>query len=466
MNFSFYIYGTPNGYNQYPADSKSLALQEFAQNNSTESQLTVCRREQLVYCAYIRKLQEKTNSYLGFCLVFNGVYCQNPQKLFSLFDRAFDDVLMKGELLRFEKEKAIFTIGKFTEKPIEIDRLKTFFKNYLESDFIRDFVSVPASFKVGNGKKTLSIRETNSEILAAIREFDCVHLSNSEKSLSELERTHKMLSELYAEKQNLDTKYRKLTVQKKQYRLVLFLCLAVICCAIGLFTFNKNLQNRDSQIRSLNEENRKQQSEMEKMDTIISQLQIEQEELINENSVSTDKIKQMVEVENENRSLKSQNEQLVDKVNEKQKEIDKRKTELSGFEDLRKTFPIKITRIELGNTKDDGSVIDDYGSVLSSSKMRYLSPKIYFTNYLKEGKTFNFTVHYYDSQWKLSYNAPTKERPADQMPTSARYISTTANSATLNGWGTASGGTWKADTYTVEIWSDGVCLGSKKFTIN
>jgi hypothetical protein len=80
---------------------------------------------------------------------------------------------------------------------------------------------------------------------------------------------------------------------------------------------------------------------------------------------------------------------------------------------------------------------------------------------LEKGKTFNFTINYYDSQGKLQYNISTGARPA-----SKNYISPTDYSAILTGWGNTSGGAWNADTYTVEIWSDGVCLGSGKFTIN
>ncbi len=184
MNFSFYIYGTPDGYNQYPADNNSTLFQDFAQNNTTESQLTVCRKGHLVYYAYLRRLQEESNSYLGFCLTFNGVYCQNLQKLFALFDRVFDDVLMKGEFaVRIEKEKCTYLVSKFTDRPFEIERIKEFFKYELENNYNRYFAAISASFKFGNGKKTVSIKETNSDILAAIAEYDCVHISNNEKSL-------------------------------------------------------------------------------------------------------------------------------------------------------------------------------------------------------------------------------------------------------------------------------------------
>ena len=314
MNYSFYIYGTPNGYNQYPADNNSTAFQDFAQSNATESQMTVWRKEHLIYYSYLRLLQEKSNNYLGFCLTFNNIYCQNPQKLFTLFDRVFDDVLIKGELLRFDKNKITYTIDKFAEKPLEIERINNFFKFELENNFIRDFTTIPASFKIGNGKISISVRETSSEILATISEFDCVHISNNEKSLSELERTHKMLVDLYAEKQDLETKYRKIVAQKKQYKVVILLCLVLIGCAIGLFTFNKNLQSKDSQINTLNSTVNQQQSKIENLNTNIADLQVKNNTLLSENLSLSNNLQKITADKDH---LFSENEQLNSTISDK-----------------------------------------------------------------------------------------------------------------------------------------------------
>jgi hypothetical protein len=265
----------------------------------------------LVYYVYLRRLQEKSSSYLGFCIIFNGIYCRNLKKLFDFFDRAFYDAQLKGELLQFEKGKCVYIISKFAEKPLEIERIKTFFKNGLESDFTRDFTNISPAFKVGNGDKTISVKENDIDILAAISKFDIVHISNNEKSLSELERTHKMLTDLYAEKQELSQKYNKLVAQKKQYKVVLFLCLIVIGCTIALFAFNKNLQSKDSQISSLNDEIIQKQDDIETLNANIVNLQIERESLTNEVSSLT----------NENSNLQSKNRSLQTDLKDKNKEL-------------------------------------------------------------------------------------------------------------------------------------------------
>lgn len=350
MNFSIYIYGSPSGYNQYPADSNSDLFQDLAQNKTTESQLTVCRKGQLVYYSYMRSLQEKSNNYLGFCLIFNGVYCQNSQKLFELFDSAFDDVLLKGEMLKFEKDKIVYTVSKFAEKSLEIERIKTFFKEELENNFYRDFVALPTSFKVGNGKKSISVKEANSDILSVIAEFDCVHITNNEKSLSELERTHKMLNDLYADKQNLDAKYRKLLAQKKQYKVVILLCLVVISCAAGLFAFNSSLKSRDSQIHNLNNQVKLQQTDIENLNTNIVQLQGERADLTVENSKLISNLQEIrVEKENlldENMQLDRENNNLRYKVSNLESQNNSYRSENTNLQSKNRGFQQDISTKE------------------------------------------------------------------------------------------------------------------------
>lgn len=290
MNFSFYILGAPNGYNQYPADNNSTAFQEFIQTNTTESQLTVKRSGQLVYYVYMRRLQEKSSNFLGFCLVFNGVYCRKSKKLFELFDRAYFDVQLKGEFLKFDKGKSNYIISKFVEKSLEIERIKTFFKNNLEHDFIHDFTNLSPSFKLGNGHKTISIKENDIYILATISEYEIVHISNNEKSLSELERTQKMLTDLYAEKHTLQQNFNKLLAKKKQYSIIIALCFILISSGTGLFVFNINLQSKESRINNLIKEITQKRVDVKNLENEVTQLRTEKQKLTSEKRTLQDNI--------------------------------------------------------------------------------------------------------------------------------------------------------------------------------
>lgn len=318
MVFSFYISGTPSGYNQYPADSNSILLQNFAQDNTSESQLTVCRKGQLVYYAYSRRLYEKSNNYLGFCLIFNGIYCRSSKMLFDLFDKAFYDAQLKGELLKFEKGKSFYSINNFAEKQIEIERIYNFFKYNIENDFKRNFANIPVSFEVGNGKKTISLKENDIDILAAKSKFDIVHISNNEKSLSELERAHNMLTDMYAEKMVLDKKYKKLLSQKKQYKVVLILCLILFCCVFGLFVFKNTLQSKDMQISNLNTELLQKQTDIENLNTQVTNLQVEGENLKRKNLRLTNEVSQLSD---RNNDLRASNVQLNTEIRDKNNQI-------------------------------------------------------------------------------------------------------------------------------------------------
>lgn len=339
MVFSFYISGTPSGYNQYPADNNSILLQNFAQDNTSESQLTVCRKGQLVYYAYSRRLQEKSNNFLAFCLIFNGVYCRSSKKLFNLFDKVFYDVQLKGELLKFEKGKSSYGINNFAEKQIEIERIYSFFKYNIENDFKRDFAHIPVSFEVGNGKKTISLKENDNDILAAKSKFDIVHISNNEKSLSELERAHKMLTDIYAEKQDLDKKYKRLLSQKKQYKVVLILCLILFCCIFGLFAFKNTLQSKDMQISNLNMELSEKQTDIENLNTQVTNLQVEGENLKSENLRLTNEVSQLSDM---NIDLRASNVQLNFEISDKNNQI-------SNLISLRNIYKRDYNKLQLIN---------------------------------------------------------------------------------------------------------------------
>jgi hypothetical protein len=200
---------------------------------------------------YVRKVPSSNGLYFGFCLVLTGVYCLNCHTLNDLFDAAFYDVLMKGELLRFQKDKYSYTVSKFAENADEIKRINQFFKTKLENELERLFVNIPASFRMGNGSFTISLKEKASDINNAISQHDIVHITNDEKSVSELERTQKMLSDLYSKHQQLELEYRKVLNQKRNFKLVAVLSLIVIGCAVGFWLLNNLLNDKNLTINDL-----------------------------------------------------------------------------------------------------------------------------------------------------------------------------------------------------------------------
>jgi predicted nucleic acid-binding Zn-ribbon protein len=320
----------PNGYNQFPADTNTAMFQEFAQNKQGNSQLSICRKDKLIYYTYIRDLS-KLGSYLGMCLVFNGVYCDDTQKIFELFDKAYSDIALKGEIIQLDKNgKISFVAEKFANKQSEIERIQLFFKNNLENHFNGDFSSLPSSFKVGNGSKTVSIKDDNSKILATIREYDCVHVSSIEKSDSELERIHKMLDDLYTENQDLNKKYQKLRGQKKQYKVVMLLSLLVLAAMIGLFAFNSSLKSRDSQINGLNKDLNIKKTTITHLQTNITDLQITQTHLNSEISKLNDTVQLKEDTINEQTTEIEDLNYVIETLNSR---VESKNIEISNLQD-------------------------------------------------------------------------------------------------------------------------------------
>lgn len=251
MNFSLYLFGNPNGYDQYPLDSNITRFRNELSSCRTESQLSMYRDNQLIQYVYVRKVPGAKDLYLGFVLVFTGVYCLNCHSLNDLFDKAFYDVLLKGELLRFQKEKYSYKVSKFVDNPNEIKRVNLFFKTRLDNELSGLFVPIPNTFRIGDGEVSLSLKDSASDINYAISQYDIVHLTNDEKSVSELERTQQLLSALYAEHGELQQKYRKVLSQKKNFKVVIFLSLILLACVTGFWLLNDVLIDKNVKINKL-----------------------------------------------------------------------------------------------------------------------------------------------------------------------------------------------------------------------
>lgn len=184
MNFSLYVIGTPNGYDQYPLDSNSAKFQEILTSCNSESQLSVLRDNQLIQYVYVRKISSNDGFCwgFGFALVVTGVYCLNCHTLNDLFETAFYDVLLKGKLFRYQGNSFSYQVSKFADDINEIKRINTFFKSKLEYELGDLFVTIPSSFSIGNGQTSISMKESASDINFAVKNFDVVHITNDENN--------------------------------------------------------------------------------------------------------------------------------------------------------------------------------------------------------------------------------------------------------------------------------------------
>ena len=92
MNNDVYIFGEfNNGYNQYPDDYTKKIFETFYSNSESITQVCVHRYGNLMYYAYIRKLEN--SKYIGFCVVLNGSMLTKLSSLFSLFEKTIFELI-------------------------------------------------------------------------------------------------------------------------------------------------------------------------------------------------------------------------------------------------------------------------------------------------------------------------------------------------------------------------------------
>ncbi len=131
------------------------------------------------------------------------------------------------------------------------------------------------------------------------------------------------------------------------------------------------------------------------------------------------------------------------------------------YDDIRQTYPIIIKDIEIGNRDSKGTLETNYGEKLHSSKTMYLAPEITYIG-CNTGQTIKLRIKWYDSRGVLS-TGPTSAGGYSTEDT--LYVESGTNTAELKGWGNDEAGNWGNGTYRIEIWYEGICLGTKTFKI-
>ena len=242
MNFNFYLFGTLSGYNQYPFDTQSRLFEDFAQNCQGNSQLIIYHKNELIYYTYLRYgLQSKSRNkgaYFGISMVFNSVCFYDVKGIFTLFDELYRTMVLKGEILREQKnEKTVFAVKKFFKKQAEIGQCKAFLQKGIDNHFSRidDYTKLDASFnQTNNTPKAISINDVNSNIIDdVIRKF-CHVVIISQKNDA------------------VSTQDFKNAIRKKYMMAAIFFLITLF--AIYLFVLNPVLVEPESQKRISNYE--------------------------------------------------------------------------------------------------------------------------------------------------------------------------------------------------------------------
>lgn len=101
MNSSVYIFANlSSGYTQYPDEkSASTIFQKFYTKAKATTQIAIHRDGNLMYYAYIRKLEQ--GKYIGLCVLLNGAALTKFEGLFSLFENVISNLVTKGYLIKY-----------------------------------------------------------------------------------------------------------------------------------------------------------------------------------------------------------------------------------------------------------------------------------------------------------------------------------------------------------------------------
>ena len=464
MNFKLYIFGESLGYKQYPDDSNNF--KEYFKYQQSNSSLYIQRKADLVYYVYSQKIDKEKNSFLGFCVVFNGVYIRNFKNAFTIFEKIYSDCILSGKLFRLcENGKIDYATDDFASQTEEYDRLVSVFNDELEKKNRTLFAQLPRTYKMGQGSKVFSMSDSPVLIADGISVYDYISISNNNNN-EDLDYVGRMLQQLYSENKKLKTEYKILNKQKKQYRWIAILSICVIASLIGLYFLNDNLSgiisDQSCTISNLESTIANKNSEITSLcDTLSRERHIIKQRnneimLLNTNlTIYKDSLKLSFKNNDELSDMLSasleRNDELSDKLSKQE----------SKFYSFKNTFPINITNIEIGNTYYDRTPETDYGDTIHSSNTMYLTPRITYTG-INTGRSINLKVKWYTPSGAISTG---DSSPSGFSQQESLYVYSGSNTEKLRGWGNKTKGYWGKGTYRIEIWYENVCLKAKTFTI-
>lgn len=422
MNFSFYFIGTPEGrYSQYPDDYTASTLSGL-QKGMTGARLIIYREMDLVHYAYTERLG--SNSTIGFCLIFNKARIQKPRQLIKLFRFIIEKRLVEsGEVIKYsENGELTFRVKAMNECIKEYDRLKGFLNSEFENNASKyDIVPLATTY---NGIKSTGELDRNSsdgQIIAMTNQHNKVIVNDDSgidhgyipQVISSLREQNQKANEEIA---RLQKENASLERKKKQYSFVILLALIILGCGAGLFFLNDNLNST-------------------------------RDELIQANETINDKNN---EISNLNSTIKSKN-----------REIKQEKERYSNLEsEIASVAPFVITKVEIGSTYKGGGIETDFGSTLYRSRVRFLTPKVYYRGFVSGSYTIK-TKWYRPSGSLITGNSS----PYGYSQSNSNSFSKGRNDLQLDGWGYESPGIWDTGTYKLEIWCNDKCVFIKTFTI-
>lgn len=487
MNCNIYFFiCTQKGYSQYPNNySKDIISNILAKTDREKnlSQFAISLNGKLAYMTYQYRYSD--SKYFGICCEYNNVVPTNFEYLFEFFDKIVQDILTNGEIIHYNSAGIICPNIDYISDKIElVNYYSSYISNHL-NDRLAKYINLPSQNYTSEKNKVVVLEydDNNTQFIDLLNTYDNVVISRDNPYVLGYANTLKKSSEKISQ---LETELAKINRQKKQYRMVVVLILAVAACLIALYSFNSNIQTLTGDLSHRNEEIKHQNEEIKELNQYlllangkIDTLSIE----ITEKNCEIGNLKK--EVSQNNRSIDSLNNAIITQENlindlktnlssinsklsstsnqllDAKSNLEDSKRKLSNYQNkVGEKFPLIINNIELANcTKDMGKVLSDYGKPIYSNKARWIWFRINYDGMVSGTKKLYYRI--YDQSGNLKKYSSS---PSGYTYSSEQYIYQNNNTVVLFGWGSDSGG-WSKGEYRIEIWYEDICLKSKSFTI-
>ncbi|NLV52576.1 MAG: hypothetical protein GXY64_04860 [Bacteroidales bacterium] len=149
MNCSIYVFGNLlGGYTQYPENYTQTIFKNFIQQSSdTKTQVIIHRDKSLMYYGYVRKLDEKVligeknqveeDAFVGFCILINGMMLTKIGEVFSVFEKAFSELIAEGDIISLNQAgKLTTTAHQLSDRQAQTENIIAFIRqemNQLDS---------------------------------------------------------------------------------------------------------------------------------------------------------------------------------------------------------------------------------------------------------------------------------------------------------------------------------------------
>jgi hypothetical protein len=125
VNCTVYLFGEFGlGYTQYPQDGAEDIFRHGAAHSQAQTQIVIHRDGNLMYYAYIRKLDEGEGHYNGYGFKVDGLMFRDLTPLFDLFGSTLENMVIADRLLSLnDRGHIVANVGLLIEKRPEVERV-------------------------------------------------------------------------------------------------------------------------------------------------------------------------------------------------------------------------------------------------------------------------------------------------------------------------------------------------------